>query len=82
MIEYRIRPVTRYVVTRFEQSEPNEHGVCSGGCDALGEFNNADTAYSVAYALCKLEHDKSGEEPGSMNFVYPDSPAAVFGETA
>lgn len=72
MIEYRVKPVTRYIVTRFEQDAPNEHGLCSSSrVTERGEFANADTAYQVASALCKLEHEKSGEAPGSTNFIYP-----------
>lgn len=67
-VEYRVRPVTRYVVTRWHEGDN-----CAG-CDPKGEFDNADTAYSVAYALCKSEHDASGEPLDSMNFIYPQPP--------
>lgn len=76
MIEYRIKPVTRFIVTRYEQ--PFTTTACSSGqVEERGEFNNADTAYAVAYALCKLEHDRSGEPINSMNFIYPEHPEAL-----
>ena len=66
-VEYRVRKITRYVVTRFESTEH------TGSTSTKGEYENFDVAYQVAYALCKAEHDVSGEEPGSMNFIYPKS---------
>ncbi len=69
-VDYRVRPVTRFVITRFER-EDHPNGMCSGGSECRGEFDNYDTAHAVAYALCKLEHDQSGEPPGSSTFTYP-----------
>ena len=68
-VEYKVRPITRYVVTRFHEDGDN------AGCDQHGTYDNAGTAYTVAYALCKAEHDKSGAPAGSMDFIYPDLPA-------
>ena len=65
-----MRPVTRYVVTRYHE-DAREGGSGACGCDAKGEFDNERSAYDVAYALCKHEHNASGEPPGSMNFIYP-----------
>ena len=67
-VEYRVRPVTRYVVTRWHQAD-NGH---TGGCESRGEFDNAETAYAVAYALCKHEHDSAGTPLGDENFKYPE----------
>lgn len=53
-VEYRVRPVTRYHVTRFE-NEDHENGRCSGGCESLGEFDNESQANKVAKALAYLE---------------------------
>lgn len=44
-VEYRIVPVTRYLVTRFERAGN------SAGSEGLGEFDNERTAYRVARAL-------------------------------
>lgn len=66
MIEYRVRPVTRFVVTRYEGAEN------AGSCVQVGEYPDKDVAFEVGYAMCRLEHDKSGEPVGSMNFIYPE----------
>jgi hypothetical protein len=66
MIQYQVRPITRYVVTRYEKSER------CGSCDAKGEYDNADVAYEVAYALCKAEHEQLGLPLGSAEIIYPD----------
>ena len=70
-IEYRVRPVTRYVVTRFEGfPAPLES---KGSCTTKGEFENHATAYSVAYALCKEEHERLGYPAGDERIQYPDN---------
>lgn len=53
-VEYRVRPVIRYHVTRFE-SEIHENGSASGGCESLGEFDNESQAYKISNALSDLE---------------------------
>lgn len=64
-VEYRVREIKRYVVTRFETSE---HG---GSVSSKGEYENFDVAYQVGYALCKAEHDSAGTPPDDMGFIYP-----------
>lgn len=64
-IEYRVKRVERYIVTRSEQSEN------SGSVVQRGFYESPQIAYEVAYALCRAEHERSGEDPGSMNFIYP-----------
>lgn len=66
-IEYRVRPVTRYIVTRFW----NEDGVV-GGSSQHGEFDNHTTAYAVAYALCKQEHERLGWPLDDERIKYPE----------
>lgn len=53
-IEYRVRPVTRYIVTRFEH-EAHESGACSGGCSTFGEYDNEGEAKKVMSALFSQE---------------------------
>lgn len=65
LIEYKVRAVTRYVVTRFEQQDR------SSGSSGCGEFDNFDTAYAVGYALCKAEHDRLGWPVGDERIRYP-----------
>ena len=75
-IEYRVRPVTRYIVTRYE-SFPDR-----GSCGAMGEYDNEYIAQHVAYALCKAEHERLGWGVGDERIKYPDmNPTAVFPDT-
>lgn len=53
-VEYRVRPVTRYHVTRFE-SEDNPSGAGRAGCESLGEYDNESQAFKVSNALSDLE---------------------------
>jgi hypothetical protein len=64
-IEYRVRPVTRYVVTRYEASGNG------AGVRTLGEYDNQMVAQEVGYALCKAEHERLGYPPGDMRIIYP-----------
>jgi hypothetical protein len=64
-IEYRVRPVTRYVVTRYEEHET------VGNCGQMGEFDNERVAYEVGYALCKAEHERLGWPVADDRIQYP-----------
>lgn len=55
-LEYRVRKVERYIITRYEEREP-EKGCEQAGSSVRGEFLDANTAFEVAYALCKVEHE-------------------------
>lgn len=68
--EYRVRPVTRYIVTSFNRSE--DGNACDG--NGHGEFDNADTAYAVAYALCRQKHEEIGYQVGDGRIQYPTHP--------
>lgn len=70
-IEYRVRPVTRYHVTRFE-SEVHDDGTNSGGCESLGEFDRTDTAHTVAVAMCSLEALQAKETGMEIEFKMPE----------
>lgn len=72
-VEYRVRPVTRYVVTRFERQESDDgrSGTCAN-CVEKGEFDNAKTAYEVGYALAKDEHGRLGYLPDDPRIQYPE----------
>ena len=66
-IEYRVRPVTRYVVTRYENEGPQG----TAGIRTLGEYDNQEVAQEVGYALCKAEHERIGWAPGDPRMTYP-----------
>lgn len=65
-VEYKIRPVTRYVVTRYAVTDCGE-----SGSSVKGEYDNADVAYQVGYALAKEEHDRLRYPPGDERILYP-----------
>ena len=70
LIEYRVRPVMRYVVTRYEEDIT---GPAKCSVSTAGEFDNAESAHAVAYALCKAEHERLGWPPGDERMQYPRS---------
>ena len=62
-IEYKVRPVTRYLVTRFESHSKEGNGADSGGSvgsSVVGEFDNADMAQATANALWTQEYNGRG----------------------
>lgn len=67
-VEYRVRKVERYVVTRWHGGDKET------GSEERGEFANADTAFEVAYALCKQEHDRLGYPLDDERIQYPRHP--------
>lgn len=70
-IEYRVRPITRYVVTR---SYAGEHYAGDGD---MGEYANKDVAFEVATALCKAEHQRLGWPIDDLRIVYPEREESV-----
>jgi len=48
-VEYKVRPVTRYVVTKYTQSSQ------STSSENLGEFPNVGRANMVAHSLAETE---------------------------
>lgn len=76
-IDYKVRPVTRYIITRFELSENG-----GGGVESKGEYDNGQLAYEVAYALCKAEHERLGWPIGDERIQYPRDPAEAAAVSA
>lgn len=67
-VEYKVRQVTRYVVTRFYRDDD-----CgTGGVETKGEYGNEDIAHEVAYALAKEEHARLGYDVGDERIKYPE----------
>lgn len=65
-IEYRLRPVTRYVITRYENQ--GENGTAA--IRTIGEFDNQRDAFDVGTALCRNEFLGADLMPGDK-FIYP-----------
>ncbi|SFI84829.1 hypothetical protein [Albimonas pacifica] len=53
-IEYRVRPVTRYVVTRYTESEDAD-GCGSFSSECLGEFDHEPHANEVGSRLAEAD---------------------------
>lgn len=66
-IEYRIRPVTRYIVTRCATEDAGAREVSQ-----IGEYYNAELAYHVSYAMAKAEHEKLGWPLDDPRMKYPE----------
>lgn len=49
--EYQVRPVTRYIVTRFATGQVSEGGGCGASSSAIGEFASGHQADLVADAM-------------------------------
>lgn len=69
-IEYRVRPITRYIVTRYEENLQSG----AAGSVQCGEYDNVNTAYAVGYALCAKEHNDLGLPLDTPLLRYPDRP--------
>lgn len=67
-VEFQVRESRRFIVTRYQQTEHTR------GSTQKGEYVDPETAYQVAYALCKAEHDAAGTPPGDLGFIYPKHP--------
>lgn len=70
-VEYRVRSSERFFVTRYEEGV-DERGATFGGVGGPdGEYASADTAYEVAYALAKTEHERLGWPVDDPRIQYP-----------
>lgn len=68
MIEYRIKRVERFIVTRYEEGKGSQ----TGSSRQFGkEFDNFETAYEVGYALARGEQERLGILPGDDGVIFP-----------
>lgn len=68
VIEYKVRPVTRYIVTRFEDEDN------LGSSTSCGEFDQEEAALRVGFALARNDLDHYGFG-GKAKVSFPDAPA-------
>ncbi len=68
-IEYRVVPVTRFIVTRWHKESSGETAVSE-----RGEYLNENVAYEVAYALAEAERQALGYALDDPRMKYPDLP--------
>lgn len=69
-IEYKVRPVTRFVVTKYSEGIPVD-GCAQSECK--GEFDNPVVAYQVAYALAKEDQSRHGFDLGDERIIFPNA---------
>lgn len=56
VIEYKVRPVTRYIVTRYTSDhEISDNVRCSGSSENCAELSNVRQANMIAHALAVSE---------------------------
>jgi hypothetical protein len=68
MIEYRVKRVERFIVTRYEESE----GGHTGSVRQIGnEYDGFEVAYEVGYALARADQERLALPPGDMSVVFP-----------
>lgn len=72
IVEYRVRPVTRFIVTRCHSEDDGPRQ--GGGVGQCGEFQNEQMAYDVGYALCRAEHEQLGYPADDARIKYPVPP--------
>lgn len=65
-VEYKVRQVTRYVVTRYENDPENN----AGGVLTMGEYDHLDYARRVCEAL-------SHSDPGPTSLSLPQAVAEL-----
>ena len=58
IIEYRVRPVTRYIVTRYTEEAASDSGSCGAGSELVGEFPSGAAADSVADAMVTADRSR------------------------
>lgn len=69
-IEFRVKRVERFIVTRFQ----SEEGGAAQSARQIGkEFDNFDTAYEVGYALARGEQESLGLKPDDMGVIFPSN---------
>lgn len=78
-IEYRVKSITRYIVTRYEAGEDGPETYSGGSVSERGSYDNAEIAYEVGYALCRAEHERLGFPPGDERIQYPSHPDKAGG---
>ena len=64
-IEYRVREVPRFILTRFESTDGN------GVSKVVAEFANADEAREVGHALAFKEREALDWPPGDDRIRFP-----------
>ena len=60
-IEYRVRPITRFIVTRYVEASEGESS--AGSSEELGEFKNREGADRACHGMFFAEKSMASDEP-------------------
>lgn len=72
-IEWSVRPITRYQVIRYVETDS------SAGTSQHGTFDNAEVAYEVGYALAESDRVRFDIPLGDDRVQYPKGvPSSVW----
>lgn len=77
LIEYRVKRITRYVVTRhckIGDEEGNEHSTT----DEMSVHINSSLAFNTGYALARMEQMKLDFKSGDERIRYPVIPNEII----
>lgn len=70
MIEYRVKRVERFIVTRYEE---DDNGT-TGSCRQIGaEYSSFETAYEVGSALARADQERLALSPGDPDVIFPSA---------
>lgn len=67
-VEYRVKPVTRYIITRNYQDDNGSETT------QRGEYDNPHIAWECAYGMCKIDHEHLGYPAEDERIQYPRLP--------
>lgn len=71
--EYRLKPVTRYVLTRHRGLAHGARDPAAGAsCEVIGEYPSPITGYQIAYALGRLEIAQRALPPNTPLVIVPE----------
>lgn len=71
IIQYKVRPVIRWAVTRYHSYSHTNGKGGGAGSEGKGEFDSFNTAKDVGYALCSQEHKALGWALDDNRIQYP-----------
>lgn len=68
-IEYKVRKVTKYIVTRYEESDEGT----TGSSTQHGEFDREEVAMAVGSALAQADQERLGIPKFDTRIMFPAS---------
>lgn len=79
-VEYKVRKVERFIVTKYSYDGVDGR-IVNSGSQMIGEYGSYETGYAVAYALCKETHEQLGYQIDDNRIQYPEPDFERIGQT-